>query len=75
MKVLKIIQTLRIAFINWELRRLEAHRRRTVAEFMLAVDDGRRAAQDLYFQRGHYIANRRAELESKLRELKKELKA
>ncbi|MYM80562.1 hypothetical protein GTP44_01130 [Duganella sp. FT50W] len=63
----------RIALVHWELRRLEAHRRRTVAEFMLAVDDGRHTAQELHFMRGQYIARRKAELENTLRQLKKEL--
>lgn len=73
MKIKQTILNVRAALIRWQLQRLEVQRRRTVAEFMLAVDYGRHAAQDLYFQRGQYIASRKAELESQLREIKKEI--
>ena len=73
MNIKQNILKIRAAVIRWKLRRLELLRRRTVADFMLAVDYGRRAAQDLYFQRGQYIATRKAQLESQLREIKKEI--
>lgn len=73
-KVKRIYLKTRIALVNWELRNLELHRRRAVAEFMLATDDGRREAQELHFQRGTYIANRRTVLEKDLRRMKQELK-
>lgn len=73
MNIKQMILKGRVALIRSQLRRLEVHRRRTIAEFMLAVDYGKHSAQDLYFQRGQHIASRKAELESKLRQLKKEI--
>lgn len=73
MNIRQIVLKARAAVIRWRLRRLELQRRRTVAEFMLAVDYGRHAAQELYFQRGQYIGMHKAALESKLRQLKKEI--
>ncbi len=73
MNISQIVLKARAAVIRWKLRRLELQRRRTVAEFMLAVDYGRHAAQDLYFQRGQYIAVRKADLESTLRQINKEI--
>lgn len=73
MNITQTILKARAAVIRWQLRRLELQRRRTVAEFMLAVDYGRHAAQDLYFQRGQYIAIRKAALEASLRQITKEI--
>jgi hypothetical protein len=73
MNIKQIVLKARAAVIRWKLRRLELQRRRTVAEFMLAVDYGRHAAQDLYFKRGQYIAIRKAALESTLRQINKEI--
>jgi len=73
MKIKQTVLKIRAAVIRWKLRRLEVQRRRTVAEFMLAVDYGRRNSQDLYFQRGQYIANRKAQLEGQLRIINKEI--
>lgn len=73
MKIRKIVLKARAAFIKWSLRRLEEQRRRTVSEFMLAVDYGKYEAQELYFHRGQYIARRKAGLEAQLRIIKKEL--
>ncbi|NVM78877.1 hypothetical protein FHW83_004708 [Duganella sp. SG902] len=64
---------LEAAYLAWQLRRLEVVRRRTLAEFMAAVDEGRRGAQDLFFQRGAYVAERKATLEAQLRTVKKEI--
>jgi hypothetical protein len=73
MNISQIVLKARASVIRWKLRRLELQRRRTVAEFMLAVDYGRHSAQDLYFQRGLYIAERKVALEAKLRQIKKEI--
>ena len=73
MKIKQIVLKVRVALVRWQLRRLEVQRRRTVAEFMLAVDDSRRGAQTQFFQRGQYIAGRKADLESQLRQIKKEM--
>lgn len=73
-KVRRLYMKARMVLVNWELRNLELHRRRALAEFMLATDNGRREAQELHFQRGTYIANRKAVLEKQLRQLKNQLK-
>lgn len=71
MKIHQIVLKVRAAVIRWQLRRLEVLRRRTVAEFMLAVDYGRRSLQELHFGRNQYIVHRRMVLESKLRQVMK----
>lgn len=74
MDIKQITLRAQATYIRWQLRRLEAQRRRSNAEFMLAVDYGRRGLQELHFSRTQYLVHRRTEMESQLAQILKGIK-